>query len=181
MRNIQEQLTQYAAYHRDRRNIATHFVGVPVIVFSAVLALSQVMIGPVHLGWIGILVASIYYFWLDRPLGFAMLMFLLACGVVSSLISMKTSGMTALILAIVLFSGGWVVQFIGHKYEGMKPAFTDDIMGLIIGPLFVMAEVFFHFGWHRPLQQYIEARVGPTMAERNGKPIGPSSSVNAAS
>ncbi|MBP6318037.1 MAG: DUF962 domain-containing protein, partial [Rubrivivax sp.] len=27
-------LADYAAYHRDRRNIATHFVGVPMIVFG---------------------------------------------------------------------------------------------------------------------------------------------------
>ena len=34
MRAATELLTQYAAYHRDRRNIATHFVGVPMIVFA---------------------------------------------------------------------------------------------------------------------------------------------------
>ena len=36
MKSIAENLTQYAAYHRDRRNIATHFVGVPMIVFCCV-------------------------------------------------------------------------------------------------------------------------------------------------
>ncbi|MFY8063116.1 MAG: Mpo1-like protein, partial [Usitatibacteraceae bacterium] len=61
MRTANQVLTQYAAYHRDRRNIATHFVGVPIIVFSVVLALAQVVIGPVHLGWIGIILATIYY------------------------------------------------------------------------------------------------------------------------
>ena len=29
-----ELMVQYAAYHRDRRNIATHFVGIPLIVFA---------------------------------------------------------------------------------------------------------------------------------------------------
>jgi uncharacterized membrane protein YGL010W len=28
MVSLEQNLTQYAAYHRDRRNIATHFVGV---------------------------------------------------------------------------------------------------------------------------------------------------------
>ena len=41
MRTLEENLTQYAAYHRDRRNIATHFVGVPMIVFSIILALND--------------------------------------------------------------------------------------------------------------------------------------------
>ena len=34
MRNATELMVQYAAYHRDRRNIATHFVGIPLIVFA---------------------------------------------------------------------------------------------------------------------------------------------------
>jgi uncharacterized membrane protein YGL010W len=177
MRTVQEQLTQYAAYHRDRRNIATHFIGVPIIVFSVVLALAQIVLGPVHLGWIGILAATVYYFMLDRPLGFAMLLFLFVCGVVASIISARTGVGLALALAAGLFVFGWIAQFIGHKYEGMKPAFVDDIMGLIIGPIFVMAELFFFFGWHKNLRAYIEARVGPTMAARDGKPIGPASTV----
>ncbi|MFM7461981.1 MAG: Mpo1-like protein, partial [Burkholderiales bacterium] len=80
MRTANQVLTQYAAYHRDRRNIATHFVGVPIIVFSVVLALAQVVIGPVHLGWVGIILATSYYLALDRPLGFLMFGFLVLCG-----------------------------------------------------------------------------------------------------
>ena len=33
-------LTQYATYHRDRRNIQTHLVGVPIIVFAIGVLLS---------------------------------------------------------------------------------------------------------------------------------------------
>lgn len=36
-----EQLAMYAAYHRDRRNQITHHLGVPLIVFSILVALSQ--------------------------------------------------------------------------------------------------------------------------------------------
>ena len=35
-------MAQYAAYHRDRRrNIATHFVGIPLIVFAVVTLLAR--------------------------------------------------------------------------------------------------------------------------------------------
>ena len=71
---------------------------------------------------------------------------------------------------------GWVIQFVGHQYEGMKPAFTDDIMGLVIGPLFIMTEVFFVLGLKATLKKYVEDRVGPVLAARNGAPIGPVSS-----
>ncbi|MFX7938309.1 Mpo1-like protein, partial [Acinetobacter baumannii] len=63
-----------------------------------------------------------------------------------------------------LFFGGWVLQFIGHWYEGRKPAFVDDIVGLVIGPLFVAAEAGFLMGWRPEVQAAIEARVGPLCA-----------------
>jgi uncharacterized membrane protein YGL010W len=178
MRNVEQHLTQYAAYHRDRRNIATHFVGVPLIVFSVVLALSQITIGITHLGWVGIAISSAYYIWLDRVLGFAMLLFLCLCGLLASLIAIQTNTGVALAIALLIFIGGWIIQFIGHKYEGMKPAFIDDMMGLLIGPLFVTAEVFFLLGKRNVLRNYIEARVGPTLAARDGQPIGPSNTIH---
>ncbi len=175
MRNIEQLLTQYAAYHRDQRNIATHFVGVPMIVFSVVLAQAQIAIGPIHFAWISIILAGTYYIWLDRTLGLASTVLLILCGIVASIISAQTSAATSLFIAIFLFVAGWVIQFIGHRYEGMKPAFVDDLIGLMIGPLFVVAEVFFHFGLKRDLHEYIKARVGPTMPARDGRPIGPAS------
>ena len=60
-----------------------------------------------------------------------------------------------------LFVVGWVIQFIGHYWEGRKPAFMDDIVGLLIGPLFVLAEIGFALGWRKSVQQAIEARSGP--------------------
>ncbi|HEY1418157.1 MAG TPA: Mpo1-like protein, partial [Myxococcaceae bacterium] len=41
MRTLAQQLTQYAGYHRDRRNIAGHFVGIPAIYFAVVILLSR--------------------------------------------------------------------------------------------------------------------------------------------
>ena len=41
MLTLTQHLSQYAAYHRDRRNIATHFVGIPLIVFAVIVLLSR--------------------------------------------------------------------------------------------------------------------------------------------
>ncbi len=65
-----------------------------------------------------------------------------------------------------------MLQFIGHHYEGKKPAFVDDIMGLAIGPLFVLAglaigplfvlaELSFELGLRSALKEEIERRSGP--------------------
>ena len=62
-----------------------------------------------------------------------------------------------------LFAVGWAIQFIGHAFEGKKPAFVDDLVGLLIGPLFIVAEAGFALGLRNQLRETIEEKVGPTL------------------
>jgi uncharacterized membrane protein YGL010W len=170
VKSLEENLTQYAASHRDRRNIATHFFGIPLIVFAVVLALALVSF---HAGDMAISLAALasvlacaYYFRLDGAFGAAMAAVLfLMCAAASELTARIPTG-AVLALAAALFAIGWALQFWGHRFEGMKPAFLDDAKQLLIGPLFVCAEVFFFFGARAPLRRYIEERVGPSVARR---------------
>jgi uncharacterized membrane protein YGL010W len=173
MKTLGEQLTQYAGYHRERRNIACHFVGIPAIYFAVVVLLSR----PVFLvAWglpltpaviVGI-AALVYDLLLDRELGVAMVL-------VTALAwwggAVLAAGPTALWLSagIGLFFVGWVVQFIGHGLEGRKPAFLDDLVGLLIGPLFIVAEAGFLLGLRPEVRAEIERGVGPT---RSGRSVG---------
>lgn len=176
MDRLETLLTQYAAYHRDRRNILTHFVGVPMIVFAIIVALWTVRLPGepatgVTLGSAVALAAAIYYLILDRMLGITMLIVLFVmCAGASELTARAGTG-GALTWAGVLFVAGWALQFLGHKFEGMKPAFFDDAKQLLIGPLFVCAEAFFLLGAKPGLRRYIEDRVGPTAARRDGRPL----------
>jgi uncharacterized membrane protein YGL010W len=172
---IEVSLTQYAAYHRDRRNIATHFAGVPMIVFAIVLALATIVIpaGAVAISLAAVvsLAMSAYYLRLDWALGLAMAVVLfLMCAAASEMTHRLGTG-ASLGWALVLFVWGWAIQFLGHKFEGLKPAFFDDLRQLLIGPLFVCAEAFFLLGAKPALRRYIEERVGPTVARRDGRPI----------
>lgn len=65
-----------------------------------------------------------------------------------------------LVSSVSLFVIGWVFQFIGYFYEGKKPTFVDDIMGLIIGPLFVVAEAAFLLGMRKEIQVQVESLSG---------------------
>jgi uncharacterized membrane protein YGL010W len=65
--------------------------------------------------------------------------------------------------SIGLFAVGWVIQFLGHWYEGKKPAFVDDLVGLLIGPMFVVAEVLVMLGWNTPWQREFVRRAGPPL------------------
>jgi uncharacterized membrane protein YGL010W len=177
MKTVEQNLTQYAAYHRDRRNIATHFIGVPMIVFSVILALATATftVGSVAFTMAAIvsIVTCAYYLRQDLAFGLAMaVVFFAMCAGASEITARTTTG-GALAWAFFIFTVGWAIQFLGHKYEGMKPAFYDDLRQLLIGPLFVCAEAFFLLGGKPELRRYIESRVGPTMARRDGAPLTP--------
>lgn len=163
MRTLTEQLTQYAKYHRDPRNIATHFVGIPMIVLAIAVLLSRPAFEVFGIVWtpaLVLIIASIvYYIKLDVALG--ALMALLLVGVYQLALFLSAGGVSDLLMwGIGLFVLGWVIQFVGHYYEGKKPAFVDDIMGLVIGPLFVVAEALFMVGARKQLQEDIESVAG---------------------
>jgi uncharacterized membrane protein YGL010W len=168
MRTLTQQLTQYAAYHRDRRNIATHFVGIPMIVLALAVLLSRpafaVGAWPLTLSpaWVLFVAATLYYLVLDAPLGVMMAVVSALCVAFGQWTATQSTLMW-LVIGVGLFLVGWVFQFIGHvAYEHRKPAFVDDVIGLLIGPLFVLAEALFGFGWRPALREAIEAQVGPT-------------------
>ncbi|GHD04082.1 membrane protein [Pseudorhodoferax aquiterrae] len=165
MRKLVDQLSQYAAYHRDRRNIATHFIGIPMIVQAVAVLLARPVLveaGPaaVSAATLVTLATALYYLWLDVRLGAVMAVLLgLALWCAQVLAAQPTP--VWLGWGLGLFVVGWLIQFVGHWWEGRKPAFVDDLVGLVIGPLFVLAELAFLLGLRRELQQQIEARVGP--------------------
>lgn len=167
MRNATELMVQYAAYHRDRRNITTHFVGIPLIVFAIGVLLGRpsftlggLSMTPAWLAWAG---ATVWYLTRGNvALGAAVSA---ASGVLILLAQPLAAGSTAAWLGwgVGIFFIGWVAQFLGHYYEGRKPAFVDDMIGLLVGPMFVTGEMLFSLGLCRSLLEEIERRAGPTM------------------
>jgi uncharacterized membrane protein YGL010W len=165
-------LSMYAAYHRDRRNIATHFVGIPMIVLAVCILLARPnfilvdqWVTPIHLVFV---VSSIWY--LTRGAFAIAALTVLVNGLCVWLALQIAAASTAVWLTagIGLFVLGWVIQFIGHKYEGRKPAFVDDLVGLLVGPMFLVAEAWFACGFDKPMLQEIERRVGPTRSGAAG-------------
>ena len=168
MRTLTQQLTQYAAYHRDRRNIATHFIGIPMIVLALAVLLSRpafvtgALPSTLSPAWLLFAAATVYYLVLDVPLGAMMALVSVLCVAFGQWIAAQST-LVWLATGVSLFAVGWIFQFIGHMaYEHRKPAFVDDVIGLLIGPLFVLAEALFGFGWRPALREAIEAQVGAT-------------------
>ena len=167
-------MASYGAYHRDARNRATHFIGVPLIMFALLIALGWVQIpvagqklsaAPV------VLTATLaYYVFLDVAMGAAMALFscllLYGAQATGALPFSKSLGVFA--AAFVL---GWALQLLGHAFEGRKPALVDNLFQIIVAPLFLMAEVFFALGFKRELRERVSALLARDDATAAGRPL----------
>lgn len=166
MRNATDLMVAYAAYHRDQRNIATHYVGVPMMVFSLAVLLSRptVVVGgyPVSPAMVFWALTALWY--LTRGnLGLALAVSAMNFMIVMLALPVGTlSTPVWLTLGVGLFLAGWLVQSVGHYYEGRKPVYLGHPSTLLTAPMFVAAEALFAAGWGRSLVTEIERRVGPT-------------------
>lgn len=171
MKTLTDHLTQYAAYHQDSRNVATHFVGIPMIVLAVTILLSRpqwqmgaLLLSPAVLV---ALASSWFYARLDARFGIVMAL-LLAVALAASQWFAAQSTSVWLGWGIGLFVLGWAIQFLGHYYEGKKPAFVDDLVGLLVGPLFLVAEAAFHFNMRTDVRDEIRRRLGAAQAAPTG-------------
>lgn len=172
MKTLTEHLGQYAEYHRDRRNIASHFIGIPMILVAVAVLLSRpgfeaggLWLSPALLA---ALAAGQFYLRLDLRFGVVMGVLLALSVWFGAALAVQSTGVW-LLAGIGLFVVGWIIQFVGHYFEGRKPAFVDDLMGLIVGPLFVVAELGFLLGLRDEVRRAVEERAGPTCI-REGRP-----------
>ena len=173
MRDATALLVQYAQYHRDPRNIATHLVGIPLIVLGigVMLSVPSIRLNPGSVlvlspAWALWAAASLWYAargGLSSRTWAASLAVIAANGLIMALAHWVAAQAGSLWLACGagLFVFGWVLQFIGHYYGGRKPAFMDDLVGLLVGPMFVCAEALFSLGLCRSLQEAIVREAGP--------------------
>src|SRR5438105_12168459 len=157
MKPIEEQMATYAAYHQDARNKATHFIGVPVIVLSLFIPLAWLRVGDVSAGMILAAVLVVYYLLLDVPLGLAMLVVFAALAWLGESIA-RMGALTGWTWFAVLFIGGWILQLVGHVFEGRKPALADNLFQVFVAPVFLCAELFFALGYKPRLHEAVQRR-----------------------
>jgi uncharacterized membrane protein YGL010W len=150
------QLATYASYHRDERNRATHFIGIPAIVFAILVPLALARSGGISAAMVVAVLAVIGWIALDRVIGLAMAVVMLPMLIVAEWIARSYGSGTAWIVFAVFFVGGWIFQLVGHMWEGRRPALADNLFQAFIGPMFIMAEVLIALGLKPELKTVIE-------------------------
>jgi uncharacterized membrane protein YGL010W len=144
---FRRQLGLYASVHRDARNKATHFIGIPMIVFSLLLALTQwqLEVAGHRTSGAAVLAVLAVLGWMTLDVGIG-----IAMGVVMLAGALGTPSAVWIGFA-ALFVFGWALQFLGHHYEGKRPALVDNLFQGFIGPMFLVAEVMVVNGYRRDL------------------------------
>ena len=129
-----ELFKEYGSYHADNRNRACHAVGIPLIVLGIMGLAHQVALGPVDLAIPVAIAVLIYYAAIDT--GGALLSAVIFAILYTIAIRF---GWQVNLGAFIL---GWVFQLVGHKFEGSKPKFLENLVYLLIGPLYIFEEMF---------------------------------------
>ena len=160
VKTLEQEMAIYAAYHRDPRNRATHFLGVPLIMLALLVPLSWP-----NFDFFGfkvtaamLLAAAVlaYYFVLDVALAVAMLAVLGALIWLAELLAAGGAA-HAWIWFGAAFVGGWILQLVGHAFEGRRPALVDNLFQIFVAPIFLMAEVFFALGYKPELRRRLSS------------------------
>jgi uncharacterized membrane protein YGL010W len=158
MSNLIELLATYKSVHLNQKNLKFHFIGIPMIIFALMMALHYVQLDssalpiPISLAVIFFLGVGIYYFMLSWQLALGMAIVIIPMLYGSWYLTNNPEAPT---ISLIIFIIGWIFQFVGHHYEKEKPAFIADLKQLFIGPLFLMAEVYFMLGFCKQLEQQI--------------------------
>jgi len=137
-RRVDQLLAHYEESHRNPTNEKIHFVAIPLIMFSLIGLLFAL-----H-PWVAygfVLASMVYYARLS-------LVFLSTMAVLSALglALVHALGEHVLTASLVVFVLAWIAQFVGHKIEGRKPSFFEDLQYLWVGPIFVLSKLFLKLG-----------------------------------
>lgn len=128
MRTLEQWLSDYAQSHQNPTNKKIHNICVPAIFFVIIALIWK--LSPL-LFFLAAGGASWFYYRLSPAVGMAGAGAILLCALLQAALNFST------FFLLLVFLLAWVGQFYGHKVEGQKPSFLDDLQFLLIGPLWV--------------------------------------------
>ena len=150
MNNVNEWNEEYAKYHKNKANKIIHWICIPLIMFSLLGLLSLMTLFTINSVtistlWFFIIFAIGYYIKLSKSLALGMTIISIFFIYIIELINLNFINQKfEIFLGIFIIS--WIGQFIGHKIEGKKPSFFEDIQFLLIGPAWLLSFIYNKLG-----------------------------------
>ena len=147
---MQQWLDEYGSHHQNGMNKIIHWICVPLIFFSVVGLLYSVKFNitffyfKMNLAVLALVFVMLYYQKLSASLSFGMFLFAIICLFFCNLI--EVNGYRLWMVSLIIFVAAWIGQFIGHKIEGQKPSFLEDLQFLLIGPAWLMTFIYKKIG-----------------------------------
>ena len=151
MQTLQQLLDKYAESHQNKTNKIIHYFCVPAIFFSVIGLLMSIpsdlikdltgISDSLYANWgvVALIPVLLFYIRLSLKMTFLILSFSILCILGNFQMNVFVELWKA---SVVIFVIAWIIQFYGHKIEGKKPSFLDDIKFLMIGPAWILDDIF---------------------------------------
>ncbi|EJZ7970574.1 DUF962 domain-containing protein [Vibrio vulnificus] len=140
MRSLEQWLDAYGESHQNSTNQKIHTFAVPGIFFSIVAliwSLPSLPLPVLSLNWGWVVALPVWWFYYRLSLSVFLMMLGYTLASIALAWSVELLGMPLAEMAVGLFIVLWIFQFVGHKIEGKKPSFFEDLKFLLIGPVWV--------------------------------------------
>ncbi|EGR0789638.1 DUF962 domain-containing protein [Vibrio vulnificus] len=140
MRSLEQWLDAYGESHQNLTNQKIHTFAVPGIFFSIVAliwSLPSLPLPVLSLNWVWVAALPVWWFYYRLSLSVFLMMLGYTLASIALAWSVELLGLPLAEMAVGLFVVLWIFQFVGHKIEGKKPSFFEDLKFLLIGPVWV--------------------------------------------
>ncbi len=152
MRTLQQWLDDYGVSHQNSTNKLIHWLCVPSIMFSIIGMLYAIPFPFAQkafiTNWAAVVLLGALIFYLRLSFAMFISMAIIMLGMLWLNSQLYDRGINLLLVSMVIFVVAWIGQFWGHKIEGKKPSFLNDIQFLLIGPAWLMHFIYKKLGWN---------------------------------
>ena len=151
MKTIYDWLDAYGESHQNPINKKIHWICVPIIMLTLLGLLSLIEFNftqyyKINLAGILIILAIIFYIRLSISITVGMILFSGWCIQIINTLESSYDSYELFKIYTIVFIIAWIGQFIGHKIEGKKPSFFDDLKFLLIGPAWLLSFIYKKLG-----------------------------------
>lgn len=143
MKDLSQWLEEYGESHQNPINQKIHKVAVPGIYLSIVglfWSIPSITMFGISVNWVWPAAFPVLIFYLRLSLSVFLMMFGFTLACISLIWCLELMEIPIFTASLGFFIFLWCLQFIGHKIEGKKPSFIEDVQFLLIGPIWTFRQ-----------------------------------------